>query len=283
MLKNVKKLLLVFVLVVQLISPAIAAHADEGIETADIIDDMTDQDALTDETELITPEIEIVETEVDLEEAMVTEIEVELDEEEANESDDVWTAEELMFFDELWSRFHHISNEAWDLFFHVEAMHLAGTLMAHPNGARLYQLLNEFNDAVDALATGTWIDTTLPFDHQLNVDYLNKLNTFITIFDYFVTEFTTALEVVRLEIAERDSDIDNDDSDNDEDTEVSEDNEGDEDSEMTDENDNSDTDNAPTGNTLPQTGVGVQLSTMVAGTGLVALGGLIVHRKIKRD
>jgi len=281
MLKNVKKLLLVFVLMVQLISPAIASHADEGIETADIIND------LTDEAKDITPEIEIAETEANLEEEEMTDETEEVtvdtdveDDEESNDPDVVWTAEELMFFDELWRRFHDISNEAWDLFFYIEAMHLAGTLMEHPNGVRLSQLLNEFNDEVDALATGTWIDTTLPFDHESNVAYLNKLNTFITIFDYFVTEFTTALEVVRLEIAERSNDTE--DNYNDVDSNRSDDSESDDDNDSNEVSDNSDMNNTHPNNTLPQTGANIQLNTMFAGVGLATVGGFIVYRKVKR-
>jgi len=285
MLKKVIKLLVVFVLMVQIISPVITASANEGIESTNLIDDLTDQLEIS-ETEDITPEIEVEETEVDknqlkidLEEDIADEIDVEidieeidieikdeLDEEELNEAIVVWTIEELTFFDELWSRFYDACNEAWDLFFYIENMYSAGTLMAHPNGAELYRLLNAFDDGVDALATSTWIDITLPFDHELNMAYLAKMNTFIEFFESFIAELTTSLDVVILEVEERNS-SDNNDNEND--------------NNSNNENNNSNSDN--NNNTLPQTGTDVALNTMLAGSGLAALGGLITYQKIKKD
>jgi len=284
MLKKVMRLLLVFVLMVQIMSPVITASANEGIEITDLIDDLIDQlevDLEVSETENdTTPEIEVEETEVEEDvtneiEEIDVEIEDELDEEELNESIVVWTTEELTFFDELWGRFYDACNDAWDLFFYIEEMYSAGTLMAHPNGAELYRLLNAFNDGVDALATGTWIDMTLPFDHELNVAYVAKMNTFIEFFESFITEFTTSLDVVILELGERNSNDNNNDNDSDDDN--------DDDNNSNDENNDSSNSDNNNNNTLPQTGTDVALNTMLAGSGLAALGGLITYRKVKKD
>ena len=282
MLKKVIKLLLVFVLMMKIISPSVIANANEEIESTDIIDYLTDQleidlaENTADEIEDITPEVEVEETEVDLTENIADEIDDEgVDvEDEREELTVVWTPEELTFFDQLWNRFYEACNEAWDLFFYVEAMDATGTLTAHPNGAELYQLLNTFNEGVGALATGTWIDMTLPFEHELNVAYLAKMDTFIEFFEYFVARVTTALDVVVLEIEAGDSDnntSDTDGSDNDDDGD------NDESNDHINNTDNNSND------TLPQTGTDVALNTMLAGSGLAAVGGVFAYRKLKKD
>ena len=86
-------------------------------------------------------------------------------------------------------------------------------------------------------------DDTLPFAHEHNINALAELNTLIAFLESFIAQITAAL-----------------------DDEV--------------ENNNNNNNNQPT---LPQTGTGVALNTMLAGSGLVALGGLTTYKKLKKN
>jgi len=270
MLKKVIKLLLVFILVLQIISPVITANANEWGEETDIVIDDSANQLETSEDEKIGPEND---EEIDLDEAINPETEddtliedVEI-EEESNENltqidddlakiqqeeiDDeslvVWTDEEIAIHHPLWIRFYEAGNEAWDLFFYIEAMYLDDTLSEHPNGEELYSLMDAFMvEIINNTGSGYWYDMSLPFDHERNVRAFAEMNVLIELFEYFIAEFAAALDV----------DVpDEEVKDNNKDTRP----------------------------TLPQTGTDIVLNTMLVGSGLVALGGLAVYKNLKKD
>jgi len=270
MLKKVIKLLLAFILGLQIISPVIIASANERDEETDlVIDDSANQletsedeaigsenDEEIDLDEAINPETEVDDTlieDVEIEEESnenLTQIDDDLAEIQQNEAADetiVWTDEEIAIHNPLWIRFYEAANEAWDLFFYIEAMYLDDTLSEHPNGEELYSLMDAFMvEIINNTGSGYWYDMSLPFDHERNVRAFAEMNVLVELFEHFIAEFTAALDI-----------------------DVSD--------EEVKDNDN---DTRPT---LPQTGTDIVLNTMLVGSGLVALGGLSVYKNLKKD
>jgi len=161
---------------------------------------------------------------------------------ENNEPIFVWTDEDYAIHIEDSERFNDLGVEAWRLFRYVKEMYLAGTLMEHPNSEELYRLLNEFDNQLANAEHSYPFDRRLPFDHEFNVAGRAEMNTSMELFEYFITQFTAALNYEA-------------------------------------ENNN----NNSTRPTLPQTGTDMTLNTMLAGSGLVALGGLATYKKLKKD